>query len=134
MFYAFDPNSAANAVTAAFNGLVALEKRTLSQLGAALDASFNAIWAPAAPVTPAAMVAACGTNFMARLQTHAALATIVLALESANGLSSAKHPWAVKQTDGSFLPGTPAAWTITPAVDANGNPTGAATIAPATPS
>ena len=100
----------------------------MQQIGQGLDQTFNAVWRPSAPVTPQMMATAADTNFLPRLAVHAAEAVILLEQEAANGIDSSKHPWAIVQPDGSFQPGIPAGWTVTPTLDANGNPTGAATL------
>jgi hypothetical protein len=115
-------------VAQAFNRLTAIERQLMNQIGAGLDATYSAVWTPAAPVTPQAMAAAAGTNFLPRLALHAAQAALLLQQEAANNINSAKHPWAVPQAGGGFAPGIPAGWTVTPVLDANGNPTGAATL------
>ena len=130
MSYAITPQplTTAQQVATAFNQLTQIEKRGIQQIGQLLDSTFNAIWAPQAPLTPPLMAAACGNAFLPRLAMHAAEATLLLQQEAANGIDSSKHPWAKKQADGSFLPGIPAGWTVAPTLDANGNPTGAATL------
>ena len=123
--YPLVPDPVGAATAAEYSALVADEQVALANLGQALDNSFRHIWSPRVPATILTMFSACGSTMLARLQTHTALATIVLAQEAANGIDSSGHPWAVKQPDGSFLPSIPSGWTMSPVLDASGNPTGA---------
>jgi hypothetical protein len=134
MPYPIDPIPAPldELVQQAFNALTAVEVALIRQIGAGLDATFNAVWSPTPPVTPQLMAAAAGNYFLARLQEHAAQATILLAQEAANGINSTPHPWAIPQYDVNgnltgYVPGLPAGWTVVPTLDDNGNPTGAGT-------
>ena len=129
--YIIDPNAEATANAVAFNALKNFEMQAMQQLGSGLDRTYNAVWSPPAPATTPGVVELCGTTFLARCMMHYTLGSQVLAQEAANGLDSARHPWAIKQQDGSYLPGTPAAWVVTPVLDGNGNPTGAAAVTPA---
>jgi hypothetical protein len=134
MSYEIDPNAAATANYQAFIALKNAELQSMVKIGQLLDHTFNAVWNPPAPATPQGIAAVIGANFLPRLATHAALATILLQQEAANGIDSSKHPWAVatvNQGPTTYAPGIPG-WTVTPTLDANGNPTGAATVTPST--
>lgn len=132
--YPLVPDPVGAATAAEYAGLVADEQRALANLAQALDRSFQHIWNPKAPATILTMFAACGQTMLARLQTHSALAAIVLAQEAANGIDSSEHPWAKPTTDNgvtTYSPSIPAGWTLAPILDASGNPTGAVIPTPA---
>lgn len=134
MNYPINPTPVNTANAVAFAKLVGDELAAIANLGKMLDQTFLDTWQPQAPATVQGVVSACGLNFVARCQLHAALGTILLAQEAANGVNSNKHPWAFKQTDGSYAPGIPPGWAIDVPMSPQGKQTGIAKVTYTQPS
>lgn len=100
---------------------------TISHLGGYADNLFQAFWNPVAPSTTQDIADWYGTQFLALVQEFIAIETLVLQMEAANGIDSSRHPWARRQADGTYQPGTPPGVMIIPVI-VNGVPTGEGTI------